>query len=148
MRRLYEYWTKLKGDRFAPARSEINPADMKDQLGWVWFMEVVDGGDDFRFRLGGDRVIQFFGQRLAGLTIKEITPKSPAFFGRFMDLAQMATLKRHPVIGGPSQTEYEPRSFLEVEGMLLPLSEDGKNVTHLLGCIDIRPLVKAAEPRD
>src|SRR5678815_2275437 len=49
LRRLYAYWASLKGERIAPSRSELNPADMRDQLGWIWLMDVIDGGEDFRF---------------------------------------------------------------------------------------------------
>src|ERR1700743_1982355 len=105
---------------FAQARSDLNPADMKDQLGWVWLMDVLDGGTDFRFRMGGDRVVQFFGERLSGNTLKAILPLPPALFGHFLDLANRLVETGAPVIGGPSQTSYQPKSYLEIEAVLFP----------------------------
>jgi hypothetical protein len=148
LRRLHGYWAVLRGDRFAPARSELSPVDMKDQLAWIWIMDVIEGGDDFRFRLGGDRVIQFFGRRLAGETLRTVIPEAPLFFGRFFDLVRMAAVGRKPSALGPTQTAYEPRSYLEVEALLLPLSDDGVNVTGLLGCIETRPITRPADPHD
>ena len=142
LRQLYDYWADVKGKRFAPARKEINPVKLRDHLGWIWLMDVIDDGEDFRFRLGGDRIVQFLGERLAGLRLKEVQPKSPVFFGRFFDLAALATKKKKPVLGGPTQTAYEPKAYLEVEAVLLPLSDDGVNVTGLLGSIEIKPLQK------
>ena len=148
LKSLFAYWTRLRGGRFAPPRSELKPAQMREQLGWLWLMDVVDGGHDFRFRMGGDRVIQFFGRRLAGTTLRALQPASPAFYGRFFDLVSLATNNGKPVLGGPTQTAYEPRAFLEVEALILPLSDDGKMVTGLLGSIEIRPLQKIPDPRD
>jgi hypothetical protein len=140
LQRLLAYWTSLKGTRLAPARSELNPADMRDQLGWIWLMDVLDGGEDFRFRMGGDRIIQFFGQRLAGATLNDVAAQYPEFFGRFRNLVHLATYSGKPASGGPSQTAYEPRAYLEVEALMLPLSDDGKSVTGLLGGIEVKPL--------
>jgi hypothetical protein len=140
LRRLYAYWASLKGERIAPSRSELNPAEMRDQLGWIWLMDVVDGGEDFRFRMGGDRVIQFFGQRLSGMLLSAVMPGSPEFFGRFRNLVRLATLNAMPASGGPAQTAYQQRSYLEVEALILPLSDDGKSVAGVLGGIELRPL--------
>ena len=145
LRRLYGYWSALKGDRFAPARSELSPIEMKDQLGWIWLMDVMDSGEDFRFRMGGDRVIQFFGRRLAGETLRTVIPEAPLFFSRFFDLVRLATLGRKPSAIGPAQTAYEPKSYLEVEALLLPLSDDGVNVTGLLGSIQVQPITRPAD---
>lgn len=148
LQRLFEYWTQLRGTRFAPARSELNPADMKDQLGWVWLMDVVDGGADFRFRMGGDRVVQFFGERLSGNTLSAVQMRAPEFFGRFRDLVTQATATRKAAAAGPAQTAYELRAFLEVEALILPLSDDGVTVTGIMGCIEIKPLSTLPDPRD
>lgn len=148
LRRLFDYWTQLSGERFAPARNELNPTEIREQLGWLWLMDVVDGGRDFRFRMGGDRVVQFFGERLSGNTLSGVAHRAPAFFGRFRDLVSMATKEKKGVAGGPAQTAYEPRSFLEVEALLLPLSDDGVNVTGIMGSIEVRSLYGIPEPRD
>lgn len=120
---------------------------MREQLGWIWLMDVLDGGSDFRFRMGGDRVVQFFGERLAGSTLKAVLPRAPAFFGRFLDLAARAVETAGPVIGGPSQTTYQPKSYLEIEVVLFPLSDDGATVTGLMGSIEIKP-IKSLDAHD
>ena len=138
----------MRGDRFAPPRADLNPTEMREQLGWLWLMDVIDGGRDFRFRMGGDRVVQFFGERLSGNTLSGVAHRAPAFFGRFRDLVTMATNEKRAIAGGPAQTAYEPRSFLEVEALILPLSDDGVNVTGIMGSIEIRPLHSIPDPRD
>jgi hypothetical protein len=144
---LFHYWAALKGERLGPSRADLNPAEMREQLGWIWLMDVLDGGDDFRFRMGGDRVVQFFGERLSGNTLKAVLPRAPAFFGRFLDLATRLVETGAPVIGGPSQTSYQPKSYLEIEAVLFPLSDDGVSVTGLMGSIEIKPL-KSLDTRD
>jgi hypothetical protein len=140
LRRLYAYWESLKGDRVAPSRSELNPAEIRDQLGWIWLMDVIEGGEDFRFRMGGDRVIQFFGQRLSGMLLSNAMAGAPEFFARFRNLVRLAALNGMPASGGPAQTAYQPRSYLEVEALMLPLSDDGTTVAGILGGIEMRPL--------
>jgi hypothetical protein len=148
LQRLFSYWDALRGARTAPSRGELNPAEMKDQLGWVWLMDVLDGGKDFRFRMGGDRIVQFFGERLSGNTLAGVSDRAPAFFGRLRDLVGMATVTQKAVAAGPTQTAYEPRAFLEVEALILPLSDDGVKITGILGSIEIKPLAKVPDPRD
>src|ERR1700733_655679 len=62
-------WKKTAAGRMAPRREEITPALLKSALPWVWMIDVIDRGRDFRFRLAGDRIIQFMGRRYAGLLL-------------------------------------------------------------------------------
>ena len=46
---------------------------MKGVLASTFIIDVVDGGQDFRFRFAGDRIIQFMGRRFAGILLSELT---------------------------------------------------------------------------
>jgi hypothetical protein len=148
LKRLFDYWNTLKGARIAPARTDLKPADMREHLVWIWLMDAGNNGEEFRFRMGGDRVVQFFGNHLGGASVKDVLPNAPAFFGRFLDVVTLAAKSAKPVLAGPGQVPYEEKAFFEMEALLLPLSDDGVNVTGLLGGMEIRPLAKAVEPRD
>src|SRR5262245_3725099 len=63
---LYDYWNKLRGKRFAPSLREVDPREISRLLPWVWLVDVVDDGDDFLFRLGGEKIIEYVGRRLSG----------------------------------------------------------------------------------
>ena len=63
---VYAYWRGLAGSRIGPARAEVVPQGLRSAIARVWMIDVVDGGEDFRFRFAGDRIIEFMGRRYAG----------------------------------------------------------------------------------
>lgn len=67
---LYAYWDTLRGDRPAPARTEIDPSGITRELGDVF---LLDGpASDFRFRLAGSRMVATLGRTLTGVRFDEI----------------------------------------------------------------------------
>jgi hypothetical protein len=64
-RRLFDYWNERRGDRPAPARADIDPADIRYALGDT-FMLSADFVDQLRFRLAGTRVCALFGREIKG----------------------------------------------------------------------------------
>lgn len=131
-------WRRVGASRMAPKREEMTPALLKSALPWIWMIDVVDGGKDFRFRIAGDRIIQFMGRRYAGHLVSEFADKP--FFGQMRTILVEAMTRKTPMMAGPGRTALEGREYLEVEVLVLPLSEDGQNVTTLFGAMDIRPV--------
>ena len=72
LRRLYEYWDEKRGDRRAPARADINPAEIADLLGYVDIFEVQDTPRDFKVRLNGSEVTRMLGQEITGKWCSEV----------------------------------------------------------------------------
>jgi hypothetical protein len=64
-RDLFTYWTKQRGDRPAPDRADIDPAEIRHALGDI-FMLAADFIEEQRFRLAGTRVCALFGRELRG----------------------------------------------------------------------------------
>ena len=129
----FQAWRALCGDRFAPSRREIDPARFKAILGSIFVMEVLDGGIDFRFALGGERIPQFMGQRLRGQLLSE-QPHTP-FFEGMTHLFRQCVRAREPVAVGPMRTAREGLDYREMEVLVMPLSDTGLSVTGLLGAI-------------
>lgn len=50
-------WKRAADARMGPKREEITPSLLRTALPWIWMIDVVDGGKDFRFRIAGERVI-------------------------------------------------------------------------------------------
>ncbi|MDH3231463.1 MAG: PAS domain-containing protein [Alphaproteobacteria bacterium] len=72
LRRLYEYWGEIRGDRRAPARTDINPTEIPDLLGYVNIFEVQDTPRDFRVRLHGTEVARMLGQEITGKWLSDV----------------------------------------------------------------------------
>ena len=64
-RALFDYWTRRRGPRWAPARSEIDPADIRLVLGDT-FMLAADFVEGIRLRLAGTRVCALFAREIKG----------------------------------------------------------------------------------
>jgi len=63
---LFTYWEQLRGDRIAPARSEIDPRKIKGTLEHTFILETVQTGAP-RFRLAGIEVCDLLGMELRGM---------------------------------------------------------------------------------
>ena len=72
LRQLHDYWLAKKGQRLAPARSDISPADMRKLLPHVFLLEVVGCPRRFKFRLAGTEVVERYGEELTGRFLDEI----------------------------------------------------------------------------
>ncbi len=64
-RTLFDYWNRRRGNRPAPERGDIDPADIRGALGDT-FMLAADFVDELRFRLAGTRVCALFCREIKG----------------------------------------------------------------------------------
>lgn len=135
---VYDAWKQAAGARLAPRREEIAPAPIKSALSWIWMIDVVDEGRDFRFRIAGDRVIQFLGRRYAGHLLSEF--QDQPFFQRMRAILELCVRRKQPFGAGPMRSNLQGKEFLEMEVVVLPLSEDGSSVTGIFGAMDVRPV--------
>ncbi|MBB4301698.1 hypothetical protein GGD81_000715 [Rhodobium orientis] len=62
-RRLYDYWSRLRGDQPAPERRDIEPSDIREILGDTFILEAA-GSQTYPFRLAGTRMCAAFCREL------------------------------------------------------------------------------------
>lgn len=135
----YRAWIKLSNGRFAPTRGEISPRVFKSVLPTVFLLDVIDAGSDFRFALGGDKILRFLMDRLSpGMLLSKVS--GSLFYERATRLLRYCVDTMLPVAGGPSRAHLEGREFLLLEVLALPVSNDGETVTSILGAIQVGPL--------
>jgi len=115
--KVYDYWNALRGDRAAPARSDIAPAALGRSLANIFILDadVVPG----RFRLAGTWIGSAFGHELTGHG-----------FGTLFDRDDRSLVQRvADAVGGESavaildltaKADLERR--LDLEMVLLPLA--------------------------
>jgi hypothetical protein len=140
--RAHEAWQQLAASRFAPARKEIVPSRFKEILNSIFLVDVVDGGADFRLALAGDRVLQFLGSEFkVGKLLTQIS-RSP-FQERSILLFRRCVSTKAPVGLGPVRTLHDARDYLDIEAVIMPLSDDGSSVTGLLGAVHFLTAVVA-----
>ena len=134
LKELRAYWEKKCDRRAAPARRDINPADLVVHLPSIFLLNVRNGAkapEDFEFRLAGTAVDDLFEHAITGRTVAEgINARVATRLAG--PLAAVVEFKRPirvygnlPLVAGGED--------LSLELLLLPLSGDGKRVDMILG---------------
>lgn len=128
-RLLYEYWQRKLQGRRMPARSDIDPLDLKVVLAQLILLDVQSSPLDFRYRVAGTRTYDIFGFDLTGRSVRDLGPRavSDGVWG------SLAALARDGV------PQYVQLEFTTAGGyarsyrvLRLPLGDDGKTVDRVL----------------
>lgn len=130
--RLHAYWNDRRGARFAPARADIDPADLAPLLPDLMLMDVVDGGRDFRFRLIGTRIVEGLGRDSTGRLFSDLYRDAPAARERLAGRFQQVLRSRRPVFGRGRIYWVADRGHKSFESAHLPLSGDGAGIDIVL----------------
>ncbi|MBG0808576.1 PAS domain-containing protein [Methylosinus sp. H3A] len=129
---LYAYWSRLKGARSAPERSEIDPAEIREALPDSFIIEIDEAG---RFP------IRLCGTRLNALWLDEQKGKSFLDLWSADDRRTLASVMLTvidgvaPVVAGVEGRAGEEGDMLELELLLLPLRHFGKTHSRVLGAL-------------
>ncbi|WP_181707585.1 PAS domain-containing protein [Chthonobacter rhizosphaerae] len=129
-RTLYDYWSRLRGRRTAPARHEIEPGDIRHILGDTFILEAHDRSA-YTFRLAGTRLCAAYCRELKGRNLLDMWAGKDREAIACM-LAAIVEDGAAAVIGIEAQNERGQK--MPVEVMLLPLRHDGPRHTRILGC--------------
>jgi hypothetical protein len=145
---LKDYWDRKRAGRAMPSRADIRPAEMKEHLGWIVLLDALPGFEDFRYRMIGTRVAQYFLNDSTGKTISEA-------FAPYGEGALSGVLAVHRkcardqvVLRSFGGAGWLGRSFLDFDAIYLPLSDDGVTVNMILSAFtfDQAALLKSRQP--
>jgi hypothetical protein len=136
-RAAHALWRRVTANRTAPRREEITLGMVRGLTPWLWVIDVVNDGTDFRFRLIGDRIVQFFGTSFTGMRVSEL--EDSPFSQRTKFLLTQCLLHKTPLAVGPMISGYANKNHWEVEAVVLPLSGNGQIVDCLMGMQEFWP---------
>lgn len=132
LRGLFHYWHGKCQGRAMPARSDIDPIEMRQWLGNLLLVDFPPDPMQYRIRLDGVNLVQFYNSSREGKGVEVITSEEE----RRIVLPQYMTVLEN------KQPAYYESEFVTSEGivtsqrkLLLPLSEDGQRVNMVLGGI-------------
>lgn len=128
-----DYWERKRGTRAMPTRHDISPAQLKPQLPHILLVDVIDGGKDFRYRLIGTQLRQFFPGDPTGRVMSEVlAPFGAASVEATLGSYRGVMQKRAPmrITGSGSWFAQSPKYF---DSMLTPLSDDGETINMIFG---------------
>jgi hypothetical protein len=146
---LKAYWEDKRSTRAMPARADINPADMKEHLGWIMLLDVLPDFADFRFRTIGTRVTQYFLADSTGKTVSEAFGSyGEDIVGDVLAVFRKAAEEKL-VVRAHGGAGWLGRSFLDFDALFLPLSDDGVTANMVLGAFtfDVSKLLQSRATR-
>ena len=129
---LRDYWEMKRGTRAMPSRSDVSPAQLKDHLGWVMILEVLPGERDFRYRLIGTLVTQYFSSDATGKTVMEAFADNGELVAKSVNSIFRKVTRDKVVMRTAGNADWLSEGMEEFEAIYLPLSEDGVSVSHIL----------------
>jgi hypothetical protein len=130
-----DYWNARRGAGGMPSRADINPADLKSFLGWLCFVEALPGYDDFRFRLIGSRVADYFLSEVTGQTVREAyaaARASEAETHAVLWILRKTCAAHHPMRVTGDSGDWRGHPYPDYDALYLPLSEDGVKANQVM----------------
>lgn len=131
---LEQHWDRLRRDRAMPRRDEIDPVELGR---WLPYLSVVELHYDpfrVRYRIVGTEVVRMIGEDFSNRWQDETGWSEESIAVNRM-LYRTAADSRMPVYG-LSILDFAGRQDWTFEWLLLPLSNDGVQVTHCLSLDD------------
>ncbi len=129
---LHDYWQGKRGARKLPSRRDIVPLELKEYLGWVVLIDVMPGMTDFKYRLIGTLVTQYFRTDSTGLTPAEAW--APQGRDAVHDIYKLlrAVAGKQLVLRLHGDADWYADGREPFDSLYLPLSDDGENVDRIL----------------
>lgn len=137
---LYEYWTRRRGGRPVPLRSDIEPADLARILPDLFILEHSAASDP-RFRLAGTRLCAQFGRELKGGRFDALFPADQR--NRIARVGENVMAHRTPAVLLVEAVD-GALEVTDVEIVLLPLATKGRIADRIIGAF--APLPGQAQP--
>jgi len=147
-RMLHAYWERLRGERAAPERGEIEPGEIRHLLADSLILELDMAACSATIRLAGTRVCALYGRELKGQSFAQLWGAQATDPWRIVEIVASDTLG---VVAGLSGTNAAGEAA-DLELLLLPLRHRGRTQVRALGAlsldgtppwIGLRPLVEA-----
>jgi hypothetical protein len=140
LRHLLDYWNRLRGLRAMPARSEIEPKEIRRSLRYVHMYDVVEGGEEFRARLVGTSVYPGLEDDQTGKLVSE--HPDPGIRLRFSVLLRHVVTHRAPARSVSLRQTDSVMTDRRTEGLWLPLG-GGDAVEQILVQSSLRPVARS-----
>lgn len=131
---LLRYWESLRDGRIAPARSEIDPRQIKSALKHTFILEFDPIGG-IRFRLAGEKVCALLGMELRGMPAYTlIDPSDRAEFDRTLQAMTRSPEIIEYRLSGSGGEQFTANARM----LLLPMQDADGNIARVLGGLSMR----------
>jgi hypothetical protein len=128
---LHAYWEKLRGDRAAPERAEIEPGEIRHLLADSLILELDVPARSAIIRLAGTRVCALYGRELRGQPFSALWGDRACDAWRLAETVALDTLGVVAGLRGVNRAE----EGVDLELLLLPLRHRGRPHIRALGAL-------------
>jgi len=133
IRKGWEMWNRLKGERLYPARDELSPRVLRGLSRHIALVKVIDGGREFEFRVIGDAIVMAQGASHQGWSMAKLEEAMPGSGKRLLDVyGRVAATGRPAAFRGALIREHDGLMLVR-ESLILPLGAAG--VDHILAIL-------------
>jgi hypothetical protein len=136
---LYRFWRDAKGDRLIPSRREFGPEALRPWLGHLSVYELLPGGDDFRIRLEGTKIVALTGEDWTGRLVSEVDAR----FGSDLLFCCLETCRLGLPLFDSAVMIYQ-KTFRFAQRLILPVAREGVAAGQVL--VALMRLTEADQP--
>jgi hypothetical protein len=130
-----EYWRRTRRAGLVPLKGSFVPQEVRGHLQWVTSADALPGNSDFRYRVVGSRICDYFLGSGRAKTIREAYASADkAFVDGVLSLYRHACETGLPIrVTGPA-SRYRNIFFPSYESLYLPYATSGEHADHVV-CI-------------
>jgi len=125
--KLYRLWDSKRRGRVLPSRTDFDHAELAPWFGNLILLDVLEGGEDYRYRLFGVTLAEEAGFDMTGKKLSEypIPRMLPYFYAVFREVIRRRT---------PAFSEHNPSvpNVRRRRRLSLPLGKDGETVDMIM----------------
>jgi hypothetical protein len=127
LQRLLELWHVKRGQRPMPARADFDVLELRDWLGNLMLLDVLEGATEFRYRLYGSVLASYYGRDLTGRSTAALPPETRSIVCR--EYGEVCASRRPMMVERKRSVRHSARI---VAKLILPLSRDDGDADMLL----------------
>lgn len=134
LRPLFLYWIAARGEKLMPSRADIDPVDMPWKLlPHIVLVDVLMSPRRFRYRVMGTEITTMLGLDWTGRFVDELPKAGNSVHEQYAKAVKDGA----PAVFVDDSKMYDSslmqHKLVRYERLLLPLSEDGSEISMLLG---------------
>jgi hypothetical protein len=129
---LITYWDRKRAGRIGPRRADIDPSEIVVHLPHIFMLDMLDGGQDFRYRLVGTRIVEGLGRDNTGKRLSEVYRDRPQALAQLKAVFRLPVDRKVPIFARGHIFWLPEAQYRRFTGASMPLSDDGATVNIVL----------------
>ena len=136
LKQVYDLWLQLAGDNFAPSWRDLRLNSLPpEMIPWAVVLDVIDGGDDFRYRFYSAERASLRNKDYTGSLLSEYEP--PEFRKKVYGEYHKVLDAREPVlftttVSVPNIETWRENEHKTYALLRMPLTGDGETIDRMM----------------